>query len=200
MIEVSSQTERLFRNGLPFNTGIRQPTRFPWNTTSEAYDLRVIERWGVPQVTSTELLEAMEKVGVKVAAPTLREWARKGLISKPKVGSKGRGKGTFSEYPDQAIIEALATHLMFKRGKKTDDILKTKRYLYTNDNQFDLRNYNDAISIRREDGKFVISVEQSELPDDASDFDIESSIEWIMCISKAYNLLFENNLQNLIGY
>ncbi|QBS37111.1 hypothetical protein E1B22_03750 [Thermaerobacter sp. FW80] len=55
-----------------------------------------------------ELIARARKLGATIGRSTLNLWKREGLVTPPKEGSLGRGRGRFADYPEEALWEAVA--------------------------------------------------------------------------------------------
>lgn len=63
-----------------------------------------------------ELLERLEALGVHIARRTLTDWTQRGVIREPVRGSRGRGKGRFTEYQDPWAVGDAVAAWMLARG------------------------------------------------------------------------------------
>ncbi len=67
-----------------------------------------------------EIIEGLRKLGVDPppSRDTILNWEKWGLIPKAKRGSLGRGKGRFTDYPDEALAEAHATYKLLRSSPR----------------------------------------------------------------------------------
>jgi hypothetical protein len=82
-------------------------------------------RWA--KVTPDKVLEVLLSHGVDMNIRTLQRWAKSGLIPTPERGRLGTG-GSWADYPDETIPEALTANLLKKVFKlKNDDVAGARR-------------------------------------------------------------------------
>jgi len=60
-------------------------------------------------MTPDEVLEKLKQLGVSMSRQTLRNYEKWELIPEPKRGSKGKGRGRYTDYPLQTVAEAFAS-------------------------------------------------------------------------------------------
>lgn len=65
-------------------------------------------------LTPDELLQELQKLGIRASRTTLNRWVRQGLVTEPKRGSGGRGVGRYSLYPRHALGEAAAAAFLMR--------------------------------------------------------------------------------------
>jgi len=83
-------------------------------------------RWA--KVTPEKVLAVLSSQGVNITMRTLQRWAKDELIPAPERGSYGQGGGTWADYPDETIPEALTANLLKKVFKlKNDDVAGARR-------------------------------------------------------------------------
>lgn len=69
-------------------------------------------------MTPEEVIKSLnERFGIKASSRNLLHMAERGLIPRPSIGSLGRGKGTYSEYPDDAPERYYAIWRLNKHAK-----------------------------------------------------------------------------------
>ena len=77
-----------------------------------------------------ELLEQLwQHYGVRVGRSTLARWASTGLVPRPTVKALGRGRGTASEYPPEALADAWAAAFLLRQdGVRPAVVAQARRY------------------------------------------------------------------------
>lgn len=69
-------------------------------------------RWRWELVNPDKVIEELQKHGVDITVRTLQRWVKAGLVPEPKRGSYGQGRGTWADYPEETIPEALTVHVL----------------------------------------------------------------------------------------
>lgn len=67
-------------------------------------------------MTPSELLATLRKLGISKSQSTLNTWVRNGLICQPERKAAGRGRGSYSDYPPEAVGEAAAAAWLLEQG------------------------------------------------------------------------------------
>lgn len=78
-----------------------------------------------------DLLERLETYRIKASRSTLARWVKQGVVSEPKRGSLGRGRGRFSEYAPEAVGEAAAAGWLFYQGATVDEVRRVREIALT---------------------------------------------------------------------
>lgn len=87
--------------------------------------------------TPDELLAALDKAGLKRSQSTLNGWVRAGLVCEPRRGGAGRGRGSFSLYPPEAIGEAAAAAVLLRKGVSPKGVANIRKVVTA---EYDLSN------------------------------------------------------------
>lgn len=69
-------------------------------------------RWRWELVNPDKVIEELQKHGVGITVRTLQRWVKDGLLPEPKRGTHGRGTGSWADYPDETIPEALTVSIL----------------------------------------------------------------------------------------
>mgnify|MGYP000850525282 FL=1 len=69
-------------------------------------------RWRWELVNPDKVIEELQKHGVDITVRTLQRWVKDGLLPEPKRGTHGRGTGSWADYPDETIPEALTVSIL----------------------------------------------------------------------------------------
>jgi hypothetical protein len=79
-------------------------------------------------MTPDEVISKLKELGVSISRQTLRNYGKWGLIPEPKRGSKGKGRGRYTDYPDEAVAEAFASWMLLHGRVKfrPEDISKVR--------------------------------------------------------------------------
>ena len=78
-------------------------------------------------MTPDEVLEELNKRGLKVSRQTLLRYENNELIPKPQRSSLGRAKGRFTDYPEGTVTEVCTTnYLMKKLGYEQKEIREAR--------------------------------------------------------------------------
>ena len=68
---------------------------------------------GEHKVGPEEAVQRLSELGIEITGRTLQNWAyRYKVITKPKTGSYGKGRGRWAHYSEVAIKEAVTVHIL----------------------------------------------------------------------------------------
>ena len=59
-----------------------------------------------------QVIEKLKEHGLDITVRTLQRWVKDGLLPEPKRGTHGRGTGSWADYPDETIPEALTVSIL----------------------------------------------------------------------------------------
>lgn len=157
----------------------------------------------VRRINKTEVLNILESLDVKISAETLRRWTKAGLVSEPLRGSRGRGKGRYSDYSQETVNDAFAAYHLLKNNSM-DQVSEVRQnakgyladYLYwryEKDACAVYDKYPDDYKIR-ETGKIVY------VPAKAMFFKLVDKlvIQWLICYYKADCHIPDETFRNLL--
>lgn len=105
-----------------------------WDNAAENWRLakartrpRVRDIGGALKMTPNEVLAALKKMGVKVSRQTLTNYENDGLIPEPKRGGHGKGRGRYTDYPDETPAEFYASHKLRHNQSVRPELLARSR-------------------------------------------------------------------------
>ena len=146
-------------------------------------------RWRWELVSPEDVINELEQHGVSLSIRTLQRWVKDGLIPEPERGSHGQGRGTWANYPDDTVPQALTVQVLRKAHKlKHDQIADARRvaqegvhslfpvlWNYYTDRFAAGKNYNGMLEIARQVTKtagltIVDGMLHLNLPDDLYNF------------------------------
>lgn len=78
-------------------------------------------------LTPNEVLAALGKAGLTRSRSTLNGWVRGGLVCKPQRGGAGRGRGSYSLYPPEAVGEAAAAAILLQKGVSPKEVANIRK-------------------------------------------------------------------------
>lgn len=162
-------------------------------------------------MTTAEVINALEALGVVLSDDTLRRWAKVGLVPEPITGSRGRGLGRYSEYSTDTVFEAFAAYHLIKEYvisiKYASEIRKKAKSFLAEFMFYDFSDYVDDIHRQCELDKQYIVEEYSSSEGSQGHYDKPSPSEyeilvgidllilkWIMLKFKAQNKISVDSL------
>jgi len=75
---------------------------------------------GEHKVGPEEAVQRLSELGIEITVRTLQNWAyRYKVITKPKTGSYGKGRGRWAHYSEVAIKEAVTVHILREKHRMT---------------------------------------------------------------------------------
>src|SRR5262245_12809554 len=90
---------------------------------SQQAELEQIERDYSEGVTSAQLFELLQRLGMKLSEPTFRKYVQLGLLPRSRrVGQKGKHKGSQGIYPTATIRRILEIKTLMEGDLTLDEI------------------------------------------------------------------------------
>jgi len=79
-------------------------------------------------MTPDEVIKKLKAQGVNITMRTLQRWVKDELIPAPERGSYGQGGGTWADYPDETVSEALTAYVLKDiHNLRNSEIAKAKK-------------------------------------------------------------------------